>query len=191
MFFVFFDSCQSNKEEAENLRREAAKMFIEQKLNRAKELYQNSLDYEPNHAPTIFMIGKIEYYSKNLSAAEEQFDNLLSIDKCHPAGKYWYNKVKAINASKKDQSLKELLVLARELPNRWEVVYTVGTMLEEQGKITEAIELYNEAIADEQKLSLIYLRLNRIYEKAEMKSAAERYARKMKMFDSQQQVDQK
>lgn len=178
---VFF--CSKNDQEVNELRKEAFKKFSDYKLERAKELFEKSLEIDSNHVPTLFMLGKIDYYKQDFTSSERNFEKLLNQRKCHPAGIYWLNKIRSLDATKRNEALKELLDLSSVLPNRWEVIYSLGTILEEEGRISDAIQLYQEAILEEKKLSTIYFRLERIYEKAGYPEEARKYSLKKKILE--------
>ncbi|BDA77827.1 hypothetical protein LPTSP3_g07570 [Leptospira kobayashii] len=183
---IMTQTCKTRKEEASKLREEAALKFTERKLNKAKELYSQSLDLDPDHEASLFMLGKIDFYNRDFPSAEKNFEAVVDEDECHSAGSYWLYKIKGLKAEERKTAIEKLSGLAKKLPNRWEVVYTLGTMLEEEGRIAEAIQLYQEAVNEETKLSLIYMRLGRIYEKADMKKMAERYNKKMEQYKERQ-----
>lgn len=185
LYFAFFAIlfCSKNNHEVNELRKEAFKQFSDYKLDRAKELFEKSLEIESNHVPTLFMLGKIDYYQQNFTSSEINFEKLLTEKKCHPAGIYWLNKIRSLDESKRKEALKELQELSDILPNRWELIYSIGTVLEEEGRISEAIQLYQEAILEEKKLSPIYVRLEKIYEKAGYPEEARKYSLKKKLLE--------
>ncbi|WP_078128148.1 tetratricopeptide repeat protein [Leptospira alexanderi] len=178
-------SCKKDSEKFKSLQRDADIAYVKQDLNGALSLYSQALEMDSDSIRTMIMLGKIHYYKKDFEKAEEIFQDAISKDKCNTNAAYWLSKIESLRNDNRTEAIERLESIINHIPNRWEVEYTLGTVLESEGKIQEALSLYDQAKAESVKLSLLYLRLGKIYHKAQRKEMASRYFEKARLISEE------
>ncbi|WP_061249903.1 tetratricopeptide repeat protein [Leptospira alstonii] len=178
-------SCKKESEKLKSLQRDADLAYIKQDLNGALALFSQVLEIDSDSTRTMIMLGKIHYYKKDFEKAEEMFENAVNKDKCNSNAAYWLSKVQSLQSESRTEAKERLQLVINRIPNQWEVQYTLGTVLESEGKIEEAFSLYNQAKGESSKLALIYLRLGKIYQKAQSEEMADRYFQKARLISEE------
>ncbi|ANH02025.1 Tetratricopeptide repeat protein [Leptospira borgpetersenii str. 4E] len=178
-------SCKKDSEKFDSLQRDADIAYVKQDFNGALSLYTQALEMNSDSIRTIIMLGKIHYYKKDFEKAEELFQDAVNKDKCDASAAYWLSKIESLRSDTRSEAKERLESIINHIPNRWEVEYTLGAVLESEGKIQEAISLYNQAKAESAKLSLLYLRLGKIYHKAQRKEMANRYFERARLISEE------
>ncbi len=181
IILIFLPSCGKNSEKIKLLEAEASQAFARKDLNRAEQLFNQIVEIE-NSVSTLVMLGKIHYYKKDFSKAEEYFQKASKEDNCNSIASYWLSKVNSLDVDSRDEAKKKLVEIATRIPNRWEVEYTLGTILESEGNVSDALSLYNQAASESAKLSLVYLKLGTVYKKAKQEKMASRYFEKARLL---------
>lgn len=177
--------CKKESEELKSLKRDANIAYTKQDLNGALALFSQVLEMDSDSTNTMIMLGKIYYYKKDFEKAEEMFKNAASSGKCNSNAEYWLSKMQSLHGEDRAEVKERLESVIDNIPNRWEVQYTLGTLMESEGKIQEALSLYDQAQVESTKLSLLYLRLGKIYQKAQRKEMADRYFEKAKFISEE------
>ncbi|AXR60322.1 tetratricopeptide repeat protein [Leptospira mayottensis] len=178
-------SCKKDSEKFKSLQRDADTAYVKQDLNGALSLYSQALEMDSDSIRTIIMLGKIHYYKKNFEKAEEMFQDAVNRDKCNANAAYWLSKIESLHSDNRAEAKERLESIINHIPSRWEVEYTLGAILESEGKIQEALALYNQTKAESAKLSLLYLRLGKIYHKAQRKEMASRYFERARLISEE------
>ncbi|MGJ4754342.1 tetratricopeptide repeat protein [Leptospira kmetyi] len=178
-------SCGKTNEKLSALQKEASAAYLRKDLNEALSLYNQILEIDSNSIATLIMLGKIHYFKKDFQNAAEMFEKAVDKDDQNVVARYWLSKIESMREDRRKESKESLGEIINNIPNRWEVQYTLGTILESEGKIEDALTLYNQATAESSKLALIYLRLGKIFKKANREQMAEQYFSKAKMLSEE------
>ncbi|MBM9576366.1 tetratricopeptide repeat protein [Leptospira sp. 201903070] len=178
-------SCGKSKERLESLNKDASAAYIRKDLNEALSLYSQILEIEPNSVSTLIMLGKIHYFKKDFDQALEKFNDASKEDRCNATAQYWRSKIESLKIEYRQDAKERLYSVIKDIPSRWEVEYTLGTILESEGKIEDALSLYNQASAESSKLALVYLRLGKIFKKAKRDKMAEQYFNRAKILSEE------
>lgn len=181
IFPAFFFRCGDDSEKIGSLQREAIEAYSKKDLNRAMQLY-SQIEELDSSISNLIMLGKIYYYKKDFPKSKLFFEKAVNKDSCNATAKYWDSKLESLEDGKKENAKTKLSAIIAQIPNRWEVEYTLGSVLESEGKIPEALQLYNQATSETSKLALVYLKLGRIYKKAKQESMAKKYFAKAKFL---------
>lgn len=165
----------SRKSEVNALLSEAVSSYKSNDLPKAKGLMLRVIEVDSNHPEAYFLLGKIEYYSKNFPEALVNFENCVSSDPKRVDCMIW--KAKAIYLVGKDvkafdKAVNEIRSMGIESP---EVFHLDGLRYEMTGKLDKAIESYNRAVDISSALSPTLIRLEEIYSKAGFKSKANKF----------------
>ncbi|XDD50774.1 tetratricopeptide repeat protein [Leptospira sp. WS92.C1] len=175
IFSLTIHACGQAAEKLESLHKDAAAAYIRKDLNGALSLYNQILEIEPNSIPTLIMIGKIHYYKKEFDLALKTFSEAESKDSCNAIPQFWLAKIESTKTENRHEAKERLVSIIANSPSRWEAQYALGTILEAEGKIEDALSLYNEAAAESSKLALVYLKLGKIFKKANRDKMAQQY----------------
>ncbi|EMY76011.1 tetratricopeptide repeat protein [Leptospira weilii serovar Ranarum str. ICFT] len=178
-------SCDKDSEKFKSLQRDADMAYAKQDLNGALSLYSQALKMDSDSTKTMIMLGKIHYYKRNFEKAEEMFEDAVNKDQCNANAAYWLSRVQSLQKENRTEVKESLQSIINRIPDRWEVQYTLGAVLESEGKIPEALSLYDQAKAESAKLALVYLRLGKIYRKAQREDMADRYFQKAKFLSEE------
>ncbi|RHX85452.1 tetratricopeptide repeat protein [Leptospira stimsonii] len=178
-------SCGNSKEKLEALNKDASAAYVRKDLNEALSLYNQILEIEPDSVSTMIMLGKIHYFKKNFDLSLEKFTEASEEDRCNATAQYWKSKVESLSVENRKEAKERLSSILGNIPSRWEVEYTLGTILESEGKIEDALSLYNHATAESSKLALVYLRLGKIFKKAKRDKMAEQYFNRAKLLSEE------
>ncbi|MEI7013677.1 tetratricopeptide repeat protein [Leptospira licerasiae] len=133
------------------------------------------IEVDSNHPEAYFLLGKIEYYSKNFPEALVNFENCISSNPKRVDCMVW--KAKSIYLVGKDvkafdKAVNEIRNMGIESP---EVFHLEGLRYEMAGKLDKAIESYNRAVDMSSALMPTLIRLEEIYTKAGFKSKASKF----------------
>nr|WP_167883952.1 hypothetical protein [Leptospira stimsonii] len=167
------------------MQKDASAAYIRKDLNEALSLYNQILEIEPDSVSTLIMLGKIYYFKKDFDQSLEKFVEATKEDQCNTSAQYWRSKVESVRAENRKEAKERLNSILESIPSKWEVEYTLGTILESEGKIEEALFLYNHAAAESTKLALVYLRLGKIFKKAKRDKMAEQYFNRAKLLSEE------
>ncbi|MDI7219204.1 hypothetical protein QMN07_17050 [Leptospira santarosai] len=178
-------SCKKDSEKFESLQRDADIAYLKEDFNGAFSLYSQALEVDSDSIKTMITLGKIHYNKRNFEKAEEMFQDAIDKDKCNSNAALWLSRIEIAHKNDRTKAKERLQSVVNRIPNRWEVEYTLGAILESEGNIEGAISLYNQAKVDSAKLSLLYLRLGKIYRKAQRKETADLYFERARLVSEE------
>ncbi|WP_061215585.1 tetratricopeptide repeat protein [Leptospira santarosai] len=178
-------SCKKDSEKFESLQRDADTAYLKEDFNGAFSLYSQALEVDSDSIKTMITLGKIHYNKRNFEKAEEMFQDAIDKDKCNSNAVLWLSRIEIAHKNDRTKAKERLQSIVNRIPNRWEVEYTLGAILESEGNIEGAISLYNQAKVDSAKLSLLYLRLGKIYRKAQRKETADLYFERARLVSEE------
>ncbi|TGK41262.1 tetratricopeptide repeat protein [Leptospira andrefontaineae] len=165
----------SKKSEVKALLSDALTSYKSNDLPKAKGLMLRVIEVDSSNPEAYFLLGKIEYYSKNFSDSLVSFENCVSSDPKRVDCMIW--KAKAIYLVGKDvkafdKAVNEIRSMGIESP---EVFHLDGLRYELTGKLDKAIESYNRAVDMSSAISPTLIRLEEIYTRAGFKSKANKF----------------
>ncbi|AVQ12339.1 Tetratricopeptide repeat protein [Leptospira santarosai] len=178
-------SCKKDSEKFESLQKDADIAYFKEDFNGAFSLYSQALEVDSDSIKTMITLGKIHYNKRNFEKAEEMFQDAIDKDECNSNAALWLSRIEIVHKKDKAKAKERLQSVVNRIPNRWEVEYTLGAILESEGNIEGAISLYNQAKVESAKLSLLYLRLGKIYRKAQRKETADLYFERARLFSEE------
>ncbi|ASV12643.1 hypothetical protein B2G51_14390 [Leptospira santarosai] len=178
-------SCKKDSEKFESLQRDADIAYLKEDFNGAFSLYSQALEVDSDSIKTMITLGKIHYNKRNFEKAEEMFQDAIDKDKCNSNAVLWLSRIEIAHKNDRTKAKERLQSIVNRIPNRWEVEYTLGAILESEGNIEGAISLYNQAKVESAKLSLLYLRLGKIYRKAQRKETADLYFERARLVSEE------
>lgn len=191
IWFPFsFSSCKGNQNELQKKNAAAGNLYSLQKTDEALKIYEEILKEEKSvHA--LIMAGKIQYYKKKYTVSGEYFSQAMDNDKGNLLAEYWLAKVESQTPENEEEAIKKINRILERNVSTIDVAYLKGTILERKGNIREAIQSYNQAIREEEKIALAYLRMARLYKITNMKDMSGKFLAKAKMLSGSNQEMQK
>ncbi|MCE9501522.1 MAG: hypothetical protein K8R21_13630 [Leptospira sp.] len=185
-----FSSCKGNQNELQKKNAAAGNLYSLQKTDEALKIYEEILKEEKSvHA--LIMAGKIQYYKKKYTVSGEYFSQAMDNDKGNLLAEYWLAKVESQTPENEEEAIKKINRILERNVSTIDVAYLKGTILERKGNIREAIQSYNQAIREEEKIALAYLRMARLYKITNMKDMSGKFLAKAKMLSGSNQEMQK
>ncbi|MCR1795521.1 M48 family metallopeptidase [Leptospira sp. id769339] len=172
---IFGYSVISRKSEVHSLLSQAVNSYKSNDLPKAKGLMLRVIEVDSDHPEAYFLLGKIEYYSKNFPEALLNFENCISSDPKRVDCMIW--KAKAIYLVGKDlkafdKAVNDIRNMGIESP---EVFHLDGLRYEMAGKLDKAIESYNRAVDMSASIVPTLIRLEDIYSRSGFKSKAGKF----------------
>jgi tetratricopeptide (TPR) repeat protein len=118
----------------------------------AKELYQHSLDINPNAAEAVYNLGLMTLFLRqdSVDLGIDMLKKACTIDSCNP----WYQETLAtiyLNARKTSAAIPYLEKLAKLQANRTEVLSQLASIYRDDGHTDKAIEVFNRIEMQEGK----------------------------------------
>ncbi|MGJ4787380.1 tetratricopeptide repeat protein [Leptospira koniambonensis] len=152
---------------------EAISAYSVKNLDKSKSLLLQIYESNSDFKNVSFLLGKIEYFSKNFDQSTDYFKNCADNGKLNC--KLWI--LKSLIHSGKDYDLSEKVLnqLAEEGFENPELDQFRGILYERKGKLDLALESYNRSISYTSAILPSLARMEAIYKKAGFQDKAERY----------------
>jgi tetratricopeptide (TPR) repeat protein len=140
------------------------------------------------HVDKLLQLGRAAEADKTLQQALTVAKNAITLDPKYPQGQAYLAEVYAETDDLENAvvSIQKALELD---PNRSEVLRAYGTVLEGQGKYTDAAEAYRQAIARAPNVAYLYLLLGRAYRTIAQVRDPSLWASALETFKKGAQVD--
>ncbi|EIE02674.1 tetratricopeptide repeat protein [Leptospira licerasiae] len=152
---------------------EAISAYSVKNLDKSKSLLLQIYESDSNFKDVSFLLGKIEYFSKNFNQSIDYFKNCADNGKLNC--KLWI--LKSLIHSGKDYDLSEKILnqLSDDGFENPELDQFRGILYERKGKLDLALESYNRSISYTSAILPSLARMEAIYKKAGFSDKAQRY----------------
>ncbi|PJZ78147.1 tetratricopeptide repeat protein [Leptospira neocaledonica] len=171
VIFIFWYYTKSVK--LNGLYQEALSAYSVKNLDKSKSLLLQIYESDSDFKDVSFLLGKIEYFSKNFDQSTTYFKTCADNGKLNC--KLWV--LKSLIHSGKDYDLSEKILnqLAEDGFENPELDQFRGILYERKGKLDLALESYNRSISFTSTILPSLARLEAIYKKAGFPAKAQRY----------------
>lgn len=178
---LFFYGCK-NKQEIQKKLEKAGSFYLEKDIDSALKLYNETLQMDGSNLQALMMSGKILFFKKDYERSLALFEKALKLDNKNLIVSYWVAKAESQIPGKKEFALNRLNAIIEISPSSIETQYVKATVLESEGKVQEAFRSYNQIIQEQNKITLVYLRLARVYKKAGMQDMSKKHLERAKIL---------
>ncbi|RHX84743.1 tetratricopeptide repeat protein [Leptospira stimsonii] len=164
------------------LEKEIAEIYLEgiaqyssNHLPEAKSALLRVLELDNSHADSLFLLGKIEFFSKKFQDAENYFGKCKIEDSGRLDCLFWKAKSGFLVGKHYDNVESEISFLKAKGFEHPELSHLQGMLYERSGKLSLALKSYEEALGFTVVALPTLQRLEAIYSKAGFKEKAEKY----------------
>ncbi|KAL3894755.1 MAG: hypothetical protein SGCHY_005091 [Lobulomycetales sp.] len=112
---------------------------------KARQLFKESLDVDPNQPDTLFNLGTCLLFEKNFQSAVQRYKQTLALDPHHTDAMINIGNLMASHLGQKEQAI-EYLRKATSLSDDCEARFNLAAILESTGRLPEALEQYQLAL---------------------------------------------
>lgn len=161
---LFFScSSKSGNREYLDLFQKGKMFYLNKDLSRAIPLFEESIAKNSRYLPAHIMLGKSYYYSRDPGKAVRVFRRLLSMNRNCVSALSWLIRIEGIDQKNHKKGLEYCdRILRLDMENYTGHLYK-AMILEEQGRVKEAIIEYHYALELEKVVYLARLRLADLY----------------------------
>ncbi|WP_158586401.1 tetratricopeptide repeat protein [Leptospira yasudae] len=164
------------------LKKEIAEIYLEGiaqyssgHLPEAKSAFLRVLEINEHHTDSLFLLGKIEFFSKKFQDAEDYFEKCKKQDAERLDCSFWKAKSGFLIGKHYDVVENEIFFLKTKGFEHPELNHLQGMLYERSGKLSLALKSYEEALSFTVVALPTLQRLEAIYSKAGFKEKAEKY----------------
>ncbi|TGL09160.1 hypothetical protein EHQ43_01510 [Leptospira bouyouniensis] len=188
LIFLFLISSCKDTDKISRLHVEGMQFFQLNKRELSKKKFQELYSIDPDYLDTRIMLGKLHYFDLEFEKANFYFQEAYEKENSNLNALMWVIKSNFVSGKKAEEVLEMTkLYLSMDSANP-EILYIRGKLLENIGKIDEAILSYTKATQNVNFVALSYLQLGLIFKKADLKEKFEENLRKAKKISEDDPV---
>ncbi|MBM9502909.1 tetratricopeptide repeat protein [Leptospira sp. 201903071] len=178
IFFVVFGLLIRSyfiKKEITEIYNEGTSQYSSNHLDAAKSAFLRVLELDDEHADALFLLGKIEFFSKKFQNAEEYFNRCKTEDSGRLDCFFWKAKSGFLVGKNYESVEEDIIFLKGKGFDHPELFHLQGMLYERAGNLSLALKSYEEALSFTVVALPTLQRMEAIYSKAGFTEKSEKY----------------
>tara|TARA_B100001939_G_scaffold348043_1_gene372134 strand:- start:17005 stop:17544 length:540 start_codon:yes stop_codon:yes gene_type:complete len=154
---------------------EAHKNYIRQDFPRSRSILLDLIEKNDDWIPPRILNGKILYFTRKFSGAENQFRNILSMEPDHPYAQQWLARTIATDPGRTGEAIKLLKRILDRNPDDITAHYLLARCATRAEKPRLAISHFKDALRGSRILQKTHLELGRLLQSLGLDKRADKH----------------